>query len=298
MQPYISLSDIAIETTEDDNGIVTLTTPGYDITTTIKREEDYPSEWALDWDRVGTIFTDSNKYSLGDEQGTMPEPTKVCPRCDGTYNDPERWIVWCYVINPNGRNTDKQIGAGSFDAMEFTHREFLRLHPEMVDGDNVFLETAPCLQCKGEGTVDCTIEEHIKTEEGAIAVLFIDIYDDWTPSLSIAAGEDGADGYIYTTHKRAVETLGDDYTIEHVMAAMKGEVEHYSNAMQGNVWRFDVEGADVRYGDSCGGFVGDDIDTSGAMYEAICNHKGEVSAAYKEKVERQYWLDRGVITIG
>jgi hypothetical protein len=295
MKPYISLSDITIETTEDDNGIVTLTTPGYDITTTIKREEDYPSEWAMDWDRVGTIFIDSSKYNLGDEQGTMPEPTKVCPRCDGTYSDPERWIVWAYTGINQG---SMEIGSGSFSAMEFTYDRYLERHPEMEGGNNVFLETATCLQCEGEGTVDCTIEDHVKENENAIAVLFIDIYDDWAPSLSIAAGEDGADGYIYTTHKRAVETLGDDYTIEHVMAAMRVEVEHYSNAMQGNVWRFDVEGADVRYGDSCGGFVGDDIDTSGAMYEATCNHKGEVAAAYKEKVERQYWLDRGVITIG
>lgn len=247
MQPYISLDDIKIIETTDEHGNTILTTPGYDITTTIQRDDHYESQWALDWDRVGTIFIDSSKWSLGDEQGEMPEPVKICEDCGGSGDD----------------------------------------------GPDEF-----CDLCDGEGFIETTLEDHIKREENAIVVLFLDLYDNWQPSISIAEGEDGADGYVYTTRERAAEILGDDFTIEQVKDAMKAEVEHYSHAIQGDVWRYEHSGSELRYGDNCNGFVGADMGDSGAMYEATCSHKGEVSAAYKERYERQYWLDRGVPTIG
>lgn len=131
--------------------------------------------------------------------------------------------------------------------------------------------------------------EHLRTEEGALHIAPVFMYEHSGRSLSLGAFGDRWDsgqlGLMWTTKEKLAETVGEDATDEQIMKAYEAELEEYNRWIEGDCWwyrlvspppGFDPEaaGMSIDYDkwteeDTCGGFLGYDDKESGLLDNAF-----------------------------
>ncbi len=99
--------------------------------------------------------------------------------------------------------------------------------------------------------------------------------------------DSGQVGYIYVTKERLKAEYGWDRITtkrrEQVERYLQAEVQTFDHYIRGDVYSFEVEGADGEFEDSCGGFFGTDWETNG-----IKDHIDEELWPQLEEVEIEY----------
>jgi hypothetical protein len=104
------------------------------------------------------------------------------------------------------------------------------------------------------------VEQHLKDECGAIAVLPVYLYDHSGLAISTSPfgcpWDSGRVGAIYATAERVVNMLGTDVDEEAILQALRGEVTDYDQCLRGDIWCFVIEDGHGNVVDSCGGFYG------------------------------------------
>lgn len=110
------------------------------------------------------------------------------------------------------------------------------------------------------------VEQHLKDECGAIAVLPVYLYDHSGITVSTTPfgcpWDSGRVGAIYATAENVTSLLGDDASEDTILKALRGEVTDYDRYLRGDIWCYVVKD---RYGnveDSCGGFFGEEDATN------------------------------------
>lgn len=106
---------------------------------------------------------------------------------------------------------------------------------------------------------------------GAVRLSITPFNDPW---------DSGQCGWIYVT-KESAEEMG--AAPEGFAEALKAEIEEYDHYLNDNVWYVEITDEDDDIVDSCGGFIGDDIDECGII--------GAFDARYNEAL-REAWENR------
>lgn len=149
--------------------------------------------------------------------------------------------------------------------------------------------------------------EHLRTEEGALHIAPVFMYEHSGRSLSLGAFGDRWDsgqlGLMWTTKEKLAETVGENATDEQIMKAYATELEEYNRWIEGDCWWYrlvspppgfdpDAAGMSVDYDkwtekDTCGGFLGYDDKESGLLDNAF---GAEAKNAVEVKVpSRDHW---------
>jgi hypothetical protein len=118
--------------------------------------------------------------------------------------------------------------------------------------------------------------------EDMFVCIYLDVRDYGCNGLRLFdhGEEDGADGVLYISVKKACEELGlrpctlvselAQWEYDYIYQRLTSELDEYDEYLQGNCWWFSVEDADGEIVDSCSGFIGDH-DVSG-----IADHIAEI----------------------
>ena len=100
-------------------------------------------------------------------------------------------------------------------------------------------------------------------------------------------------GFIFDTPEWVEACMG-ECTDEELERVLRSEVEEYAAYLEGNVHGFRVTDDVLGTNESCYGFVGDRKYCEGEMLMVL---KGAVEDRVKEDSERQYWIEREVMTV-
>jgi hypothetical protein len=268
------------------------------------RTEDHFCTTIVHWHR---------NYDLGDEFD--PTDTSItCPRCDGSGDDPERFVL-CDRVGV-------VVGAGTESAMDAELETLQRLHEDSGKYDNHHVQHANCIKCGGDGEIDVGWEAKLRAEYNIVGpILNLFMYDHSGVVLRAQEGhrnpfepfdhgswDSGQVGFCFLT-KEAIERTGmpadsDDKIVENIVS----EIDYYNDWSSGNVWGYAVEDRDGETLDSCWGFIGDYDSEYGAQSEGRNSAKHAVKAerkrrkqeriaAAKEAAEQIFWNEREVMTI-
>jgi hypothetical protein len=214
----------------------------------IVADDDYSSEYALDWSRVGMILIERGQWDLGDERFDPDQATVPCSFCDGTGEDPNRW-----VIDKGHAFGSTIVAAGSFEAMSYlVENEYGGQH-NLYEEHSGMLTRAVCPKCEGEEEINDPVE-WAKQTYGATVVLPLRIRENWRPSIYVTDNFDDCDGITFDTTEGRKET---GVPTEDIKEALIGELREYSDACEGHVCGYIVADENDEHLDSCWGFVGE-----------------------------------------
>lgn len=100
-------------------------------------------------------------------------------------------------------------------------------------------------------------------------------------------------GFIFTNEEKRKE-VGAPRAHTELIRQLEAEVEEYDLYLRGEVYGYVIEDADGDNVDSCWGFLGYEYIEAEAKEAIEC----AVAAHEREKSERQFWLEREVVTVG
>lgn len=110
-------------------------------------------------------------------------------------------------------------------------------------------------------------------EHSGITISHGDFGDRW---------DSGQVGWHYITKEKLESDFNGD--VEAAKHCLEGELETYDHYLRGNVWIVDVEDEEGETIESCGGFIGDDIEACGI----IGNFDAKYNDALREAWERRF----------
>lgn len=199
---------------------------------------------------------------------------------DGSGN-PREWdqlgVMYCW--HPNYELGDEQFTRSDHDTIEevFT---FLVQERKAIETIPLFLPDHSGITIRTGTPIDIS---HGLTPEAVRATnRFVSDGAGWDTSWV---------GFIYATEERRDE-LGAPR--KDVVQQLENEVEEYDLYLTGQVFFFVVDDPDGDTFESCGGFLGMDHVTS-EVKEVI---EACVERVEREKAEREFWLNREVLTVG
>lgn len=254
---------------------------------------DNPRDWTDCW--IGTMMTAHSRYNFGNDDHDIqlndaPDTSTECSRCEGTGDDPDRFIV---------QKSGMKIAAGSEASMESVLEEY-------ADYDGwIHMNAAACSKCEGYGQIDVGLLEYIKREYGATVILPIYLYDH--SGLTMRAGTFGENpGYPYNDQWDAgmvgvifdtpeqIEKTDIDPDPENIEKALRAEIEEYDRYLRGEVFyvRSMIPGLEAQEESVCG-YVGEEWAEEGACSMAeTCDQ-----IVQEERAERKRWEERDVCTV-
>lgn len=242
-----------------------------------------------DWSNVGLMVCDYRGYLLGDQDG--PSLAELQDHCD----DCERCERTGYV-SVDDLTPDEAENAGEPDE----------------DGE------VTCPTCEGQGEIEIDIIDYIRKEYGARVILPLYVYEhsgitmrsgmpigpkltreDVRSSGRFMGDDAGWDtstvGFTFDTPEKVKECIGDNATDEQIQKALEGEVEVYARYLEGDVTYYQVFDEETGYNEGCGGFVGDHDECERQCFSDL---EGALVKRLAENRERNYWIEREVLTVG
>ncbi len=110
------------------------------------------------------------------------------------------------------------------------------------------------------------VEDYARENYGAVVILPLHLYDHSGVTMNTTGffcpWDSGQVGIIYATEEGIRENWGDDNLdadrIEHVKSILRAEVKEYDDYLRGDVYCYELYGADDEFVDSCCGFYGDE----------------------------------------
>lgn len=213
---------------------------------------------------------------------------------DGDIGNPREWdqlgVMYCW--HPNHNLGDEQFRRGDHDSMEDAARYLFRERDALVVIPLFLLDHSGISMRAGSALYPLVYP--LGSNEPLLAARGRFIGDE--------AGWDTSHvGFIYATQARKDE-LGVPDGVEEVERQLRNEVEEYDTYLRGEVFYIvvrDADGNDLSdtYPDhefNVGGFLG----CEHAESEAKDMLATGVELFKREKAERQFWLEREVVTVG
>lgn len=148
-----------------------------------------------------------------------------------------------------------------------------------------------------EGQISDGSTELINKLERAVVILPLYLYDHSGVAMSVrpfsCPWDSGQVGYIYITRERIKAEYPDGIPDEKIITYLTGEVETYSQYLNGDIYYYDVE--DIG---NCGGFYGHDFEDNGMLAEARGEIDYHVTQQYKAHFKKlKEWIKNGVPAI-
>lgn len=178
-------------------------------------------------------------------------------------------------------------------------------------------ENEDCERCEGTGYYDRSLAEYFRQEYGARVVMPLFLLDH--SGLSIRTGSnlmnetderaatrsvnrfigDGAGwdtsmvGFVFDSNETREACGCEDWDAERIEQSIDNEIREFSSYLEGDVYWIGSVDADGDQIESVGGFIGYEY----AEEEAKGMLASAVEHATRENTERQFWLEREVVTI-
>lgn len=257
------------------------------VTIKIHYDEDFSADWVRDNDGIlGCFIGHHSGYSFFDGPHDTDAPdglplTKECDACDGG---------WVKADDPN--------------ALEGCVPD--------ADGD------VTCGKCRGDQEIQRSLADYFREEHGSRVVLPLFLLDHSGLALTwgrtnildevvddriairsdnrFIGDEQGWDtsfiGFVFDSDESR-ERTGCDWDAERIQASIEAELEEFASYVRGEVYGYTLEYEDEQLEDSCWGFIGWDSVVEEANWAA----EAAAKAIEAENVERQFWLEREVVTI-
>lgn len=204
-----------------------------------------PREWC---DHVGVMFCKHSQYTLGDKEAENPMVNYGYIDLDGykLYMDEDIYI-----------ETSRPAKAPFVyeDIIELLHE-----HLDSAESDEDYDRTDSAIAWLNGIVQDI---ECVERDDIALC-LPIYLYDHGGITISHGSfscqWDSGQVGWHYITESAARENWGKDFTYEQLTACLQAELKEYDHYLYGYVWGFTITNEEGDVVDSCGGYIGDELE--------------------------------------